>query len=79
MAKSDGRILEVHVGPSDYIQKQQFSFAKGDQIEVTGSKVQMQGTAVLLAREIKEGGKTLVLRDASGVPKWAGGARSGQN
>lgn len=67
--------LEVQVGPSAYVASQQFSFVKGDKIEVTGSKTTLQGTEVLLAREIRRGGKTLVLRDANGLPKWAGGRR----
>lgn len=67
--------FDVHVGPSDYIAQRQFSFAKGDQIEVTGSKIQAGETATLIAREIKTGGQTLTLRDAQGIPSWAGGRR----
>jgi DNA/RNA endonuclease YhcR with UshA esterase domain len=67
--------LEVHVGPSAYVASQQFSFVKGDKIEVTGSKTTLQGADVLLAREIRRHGKTLVLRDANGLPRWAGGRR----
>lgn len=75
--KTDSGILPVHVGPSAYIAKKQFSFAKGDEIEVLGSKVSIAGKETLLAREITKEGKTLVLRNAQGIPKWAG-AR-GQN
>lgn len=75
MVKTETGMLEVHVGPAAYIASQQFSFAKDDKIEVTGSKVTLQGGEVLLAREIKKDGKTLVLRDTQGFPKWAGGRR----
>lgn len=75
MVKTETGPLDVHVGPAAYVTSQQFSFAKGDQIEVTGSKVKLQDADVLLAREIKKDGKTLVLRDAQGFPKWAGGRR----
>jgi hypothetical protein len=71
--KTDKGAIEVHVGPADYIASQQFSFAAGDVVEVTGSKLQMQDMDVLLAREIKKEGKTLVLRNAQGVPKWSRG------
>jgi hypothetical protein len=67
--------LPVHVGPSSYIAKKQFSFAKGDEIQVLGSKVLIAGNEAPLAREITKNGKTLVLRNAQGVPQWAGGPR----
>jgi DNA/RNA endonuclease YhcR with UshA esterase domain len=75
MVRTETGTLEVHVGPAAYIASQQFAFAKGDKIEVTGSKTTLQGTEVLLAREIKKDAKSLVLRDAQGFPKWAGGRR----
>ncbi len=64
--------IQVLVGPSAYVEKQGFSFANGDEIEVTGSKVKTGGQDVLLAREIKKDGKALELRNAQGVPLWAG-------
>ena len=76
MVRTETGTVEVHVGPSDYVASQQFSFAKGDKIEVTGSKTTLQGSDVLLAREITKDGKRLVLRDAQGFPKWAGGRRA---
>jgi hypothetical protein len=74
--KTDSGSLPVHVGPSAYIAKKQFSFAKGDEIEVLGSKVSIGGKETLLAREIRKEGKTLVLRNAQGVPEWAGTRRN---
>ncbi len=71
--RTDSGSLQVHVGPSAYIAKKQFSFARGDEIEVLGSKVLMDEKETLLAREIKKDGKTLVLRNAQGIPEWAGG------
>lgn len=71
--KAESGTMDVHVGPSAYVSKQGFSFAAGDQIEVVGSKVTLAGNGALIAREIKKDGKTLVLRDAQGIPKWSGG------
>ena len=68
MLKTDSGSIEVHVGPSDYIAGKGFAFAKGDAIEVVGSKVVMQNKDTLLAREIVRDGKTLELRSAQGVP-----------
>ncbi len=71
--KADTATFDVHVGPSSYIAKKQFTFTKGDTIEVVGSKVTIADKEVLLAREITKNGKTLVLRNAQGVPEWSGG------
>lgn len=71
--RTDAGNLTVHVGPSGYIADQGFSFAKGDALEVTGSKVKIRGQDVVLAREIKKDGKVLTLRDAQGIPKWSRG------
>ncbi len=72
---TDAGTFDVHVGPSSYIAQKQFSFAKGDKIEVVGSKVTISGKEALLAREITKDRKTLVLRNAQGVPEWSGGRR----
>lgn len=69
--KTDGGALEVHVGPGWYLRQQKYELTKGDQIEVTGSKVKLQDIDVLLAREIKKGGNTWTLRDAQGIPLWS--------
>ena len=74
--KAEGETLDVHVGPSSYVASQGFSFAQGDEVEVLGSKGKLGGSGALIAREIKKGDKTLVLRDAQGVPQWAGGRRA---
>lgn len=73
--KTDTDAFDVHVGPSSYVQQSQFSFANGDEVEVLGSKVTMAGKETLLAREITKGEKTLVLRDAQGIPMWPRGRR----
>jgi len=70
--KTDSGTLDVHAGPSGYIAENHFSFAKGDVIEVIGSKVTIQDKDALLAREITKDEKTLVLRNAQGIPAWSG-------
>lgn len=75
--KTEAASVDVHVGPSSYIEQKQFAFAPGETIEVVGSKVTIGGQEALLAREITKDGKTLVLRNAQGVPNWSGGRRSG--
>ncbi len=61
----------VHVGPVSFIEKEKFSFKTGDAVEVTGSKVDFNGSDVIMAAKVKDGGKELTLRDESGRPLWA--------
>jgi hypothetical protein len=74
--KTDSETLGVHAGPTSFLKEHDFSFAKGDQIEVTGSKIKYQGADAIIAREIKKDGKTLTLRNAQGVPEWSRGRGS---
>ena len=76
--KTDSETLDVHLGPSSFLAQKGFSFAKGDKLEVTGSRVKMNGKDTLIAREITKDGKSLVLRNAQGVPEWSGGQRRTQ-
>src|SRR5690349_16852855 len=75
--KTESATLDVHLGPSAYLSSKGFQFAKGDQVEVTGSKVSLQGHDAIIAREVKKGNKVLTLRNAQGIPEWAGGRRGG--
>lgn len=65
------KTLNVALGPSSFLAERRFKFMNGDEVEVTGAKVDFRGNQMLLAREIKKGNKTLTLRDAQGRPKWS--------
>jgi hypothetical protein len=69
--KTDNGTYTVLAGPSSFTKNKGFEFNKGDQIEVTGSKVKYNSTEALIAREIKKGGKTLTLRNEQGIPEWS--------
>ena len=71
--KTDKETIDVHVGPSWFLTQNKMSFAKGDQIEVIGSRVKFGETDALITREIKKGGETLTLRNGQGFPIWSGG------
>ncbi len=73
LLKTEKEDLDVHLGPKAYLAESGFTFTKGDYIEVLGSRVRLGATDALLAREVLKDGKTLVLRDANGVPKWSRG------
>ncbi len=71
MVKTDKETLDVHLGPSWYVDKQKVRFEANDAVEVRGSRVTFNGKAAIIAAEVKKGGETLKLRDDNGVPVWA--------
>lgn len=71
MLKTQSETIEVCVGPQAFVQQKGFSFAKGDSIEVVGSRIKFGGKDVVIARQITKDKQTLTLRDAQGIPQWA--------
>lgn len=71
IVKASDASYEVHVGPTWFLTQEKYTFAKGDHVEVVGSKVKFQGTDAILARQITKNGTTWTLRDAQGVPRWS--------
>jgi len=67
---SEGDTMTVYTGPQQYIQQQDISLSSGKKIEVTGSKVQMDGQTVILASQITSDNQTVQLRDSQGNPQW---------
>jgi len=70
--KTEKETIPVHLGPSWYMEKQAVTIAAGDKVEVTGSRITYEGKPTIIAGEVKKGGQVLKLRDAAGVPAWAG-------
>jgi hypothetical protein len=73
--KAGGDVIDVHLGPSWYLDQQKTKVVKGDAIEVTGSRVTLFGKPAFVAQIVKKGSDVLALRDAAGVPAWAGQRR----
>ena len=73
--KTEKETLEVHVGPTAYLTEKGITLAKGDTLEILGSRVTIDKEAVVIARQIKKGDNTWSLRDASGRPMWSGRGR----
>ncbi len=73
--KTEKETVPIHLGPGWYLEKQALTLAPGDKVEVTGSRITYQGKPVIIAAEVKKGGQVLKLRDAAGVPAWAGQGR----
>lgn len=75
MVMTDKGRLEIHLGPGWYIERLDTKIDKGDTVEVKGSRVTVSGKPVIIAAEVKKGDNLLVLRDAAGIPAWAGWRR----
>ena len=67
--------LPVHLGPARFLREQGLELAAGDQVEITGSQIAFDGKPELIAQVVKKGKQALALRDAQGVPVWAGRGR----
>jgi len=67
---SDGKVMNVHCGPKEYILQQGFTFKKGEDVTITASQVQMGKHTILMATSIQSAGRTLNLRDSQGTPMW---------
>lgn len=72
VVKTDSEDLNVHLGPSWYINKQGFQITAGDNVTIVGSRVTLDGQTALIASEVEKGGQTLKLRDQDGFPYWSG-------
>lgn len=73
LKSGDDKVL-VYVCPKPFQDEMGISFAKGDQVAVTGSKVKQDASQdapdVILARELVKGTDTLMFRDEKGNPVW---------
>lgn len=73
--RTEAGMLDVHLGPSWYVDNQPINFVAGDALVVTGSRCTYQGHPALLAATVHKGGHMLHLRNAQGVPAWRGRGR----
>src|ERR1700751_4665233 len=68
--KSGDTTFEVYLCPKSFLDDMGSNLAKGDEVNLTGSKVKQDGADLILAREVSKGPDTLVLRDDKGKPVW---------
>lgn len=71
VVESDRESLPVHLGPQQFLDDQALQINRDDEVEVTGSRVEMSGREVILAKEIRKGEETLTLRNENGTPAWS--------
>lgn len=70
MVKTATETIEVRLCPSGYLKDFEVQFAKGQTVEVTGSRIKVDDKDVILAREVVQGNNTVTLRDKQGGPVW---------
>jgi hypothetical protein len=68
--KTNEGIVRVHVGPALFVGMNNFSFLTDDVVAIRGARVTKSGETAIWARVIVKDGKTLVLRDDDGTPRW---------
>ena len=67
--------ISVHLGPDFYVDDQPVQLARGDTVEVKGSRITFAGQPAVIAQEVTRGDEVLSLRNASGFPLWAAAGR----
>jgi sporulation protein YlmC with PRC-barrel domain len=66
----------VAIGPTGYFESQQKVLNEGDKVTVTGSRIVIDDTPILIATKITEGNQELQVRDNQGHPIWIGWKQS---
>lgn len=66
--KAGGSVYEIHMGPEEYRTSQGVVLKDGAQANITGF---VYGTDISVAR-LETGGSSILLRDETGRPAWAG-------
>jgi hypothetical protein len=77
LVKTNNETISVHLGPSWFIDNQEIRIEPKDHVEITGSRVMLDGKPAIIASEVREGDEVLRLRDANGIPIWAGWRQRG--
>lgn len=72
MITSDKGPVDLWVAPEKFLQEMEITFAKGDEIEIVGSPVTVDGNSLMLVRELTRKGDVMVMRDEKGKPVWIG-------
>jgi hypothetical protein len=61
---------QVYLCPKRFLDEMGVTFAMGDSVQVTGSRIKRDGADLILAREVTKSGDTVTLRFGDGKPAW---------
>ena len=62
--------MQILVAPMDWLDAQQFTVRPGESVEIVGARQSASAADTIVAREIRTGRQTLVLRDSEGRALW---------
>jgi hypothetical protein len=68
--KANEQTYELRVGPKWFVDTLTWTFTKGDKLEITGWKVDKEGSNEVVVRKINRAEWTLEPRDDSGAANW---------
>ncbi len=71
LIKNGTDTFDLYLCPKSFMDDMGVTFAKGDEVAFTGSKVKQGEADWILAREVVKGLDTLILRDDKGNPVWS--------
>jgi len=66
----DKDTVQIFLCPKSFLDELGVAFKANETIEITGSKVKLGGSDLILAREVEAGGETLTFRFKDGKPAW---------
>ncbi|MGA7907943.1 MAG: hypothetical protein WCA16_11100 [Candidatus Sulfotelmatobacter sp.] len=70
MVATENGTIQVHVAPKRFLRGNNWSFEKGDHVQVIGSKIRYEGHDAVVARTISRDNHTLAFRRSNGKPLW---------
>lgn len=70
LVKNGTDTLDLYLCPKAFMDDMGVTFAKGDEVSFTGSKVKQGEAEMILTKEVDRGSDSLILRDDKGNPVW---------
>ena len=68
-----GLVVQVQIGPKEFVERSNFKIKVGDMLTVTGMPTMRNGREVVLAWEVRGMDGILIVRDAMGLLLWEQG------
>jgi hypothetical protein len=75
LRQTGDRPVIVDLAPGWYLDEQGIRYSRADRVQVEGTYIERQGRHVLYASRVKQGGRTVELRDIKGRPLWPAQSR----
>ena len=67
---TNDRVIEVQLGPKDFVGKSGFNLKAGEMVTVLGMSAIVGEQEIILAREVRTMRAVLIVRDRNGQPMW---------